>query len=658
MHNEPRNKEIRVSDTNLNDKAGIKQLWRWLGLLVWLAVSAAILVHYQNRLYSTSIDVGLHGTLVSRLMDSSKLPEIDENLAEMATYPRIAHSLAAWAGVEADSALDGMQWVANLSVILLWSAIGFALLRLPRQMRQLAFAGLALALLANRQWAGLEMFGSELVRTYFFAHFVAQAIAICLLTLALQREWARPESISHLLILGLGAPILVSVHLLPAVELLGTLGALVVLSGLVDRSTNRRRNLLAGCAIVGLSLVLTVLNPDFLALARLSTNNGLMQLNFVHSVRGMVVLSMLVVLLSLGMIALWWRQQARGATYDELLLKYFGAFGLSIAGLCMLQILLLAGFAKGSEYACFKYATGLQSMLVIGVVLLFAQLGSNRKPSADSGPILFAPSALAALACVCVLPKDSFVLTNKIVDAIREARSFAKSNERPPAGTHDFAIGIPEIGSIGDYLVSRMALGSPSLGESYDILLGKIPGDAQHIRWILTGENVKPWDQAECRRGTAGRLIAVDGACVYATISKLDCSGIIEFSSRGALDTASTGFSKPEADGRWSEGNAATLTCQRTDTTPRMAYLETAGLVSKTHNQTMIVAVNDELPQTFEYSEASPSRTVAIPLPGGNPSTLTFKFSFPDAISPRELGINVDERKLAVMMYRLKFEPE
>jgi hypothetical protein len=635
----------------------IDQLWRWLGIVVWLAVTAAILAHYENKLYSTSIDVGLHGTLVSRLMESSDLPQIDENLAEMATYPRFAHSLAAWAGIEADSALDGMQWISFLSVVILWTAIGISLLRLPGRMRRLAFIGLVIALLANRQWIGLEIFGSELVRTYFFAHFVAQAMAIGLLTIALQREWAKPESMSHLLILGLGAPLLVSVHLLPSVELLGTLGALVALNGMASKSTNRRRELLAGGAIFGLSLALTVLNPDFLALVRLSANNGLMQLKFMHGVRDMAALSMLVALLSLAMITLWWRKQSHSASYEGLLLKYFGAFGMTIAGLCMLQILLLAGFAKGSEYACFKYATGLQSMLIVDVVLLLAHLGGSRKPGTDSGPQVFAPTALAALACVCVFPRDGFIVTDKINEAARDARSFARSNQSPLAGTHDLAIGIPEIESFGDYLVSRMALGSPSLGDAYDILIGKIPNDSRHIRWILTGERVKPWDLQECRRGTAGPLVAVDAACAYATINKLDCAGTVDFKSRGALDRASTGFSKPDPNGRWSEGNAATLTCERTGALPGTAYLESAGLVSETHNQTMIVAVNNELPQTVEYSETSPTRTVAIPLPQDNSSTLTFRFSFPDAISPRELGVNEDERKLAVMMFRLKFEP-
>ena len=100
----------------------------------------------------------------------------------------------------------------------------------------------------------------------------------------------------------------------------------------------------------------------------------------------------------------------------------------------------------------------------------------------------------------------------------------------------------------------------------------------------------------------------------------------------------------------------ATLICDRVDPTTRVAYLDTAGLVSDTHPQHMTVWVNDKNPQTIEYSEKIPARTIKLALPADNSSQLTFRFKFPDAISPAELGMNADQRKLAVFMYRMRFE--
>ena len=645
-----------MSTSNSDVQVEIYRLWRWFGVLVWIIVAVAILSHFHDRLYSTSIDVGLHGTLVARLMESSNLPTVDENLSEMATYPRIAHNIAAAVGVEVDSALEGMQYIAYLSAILLWSAIGFSFLRLPPRRRLIAFSALAIALLANRQWFGLEIFGSELVATYFFAHFVAQALALCLLVIAFQLEWRRPDSFNHLLLLGLGGALLTSVHLLPAVELIGTLGALVLLGALSDSREKRTWRFIAGAGIALFSLGLIVVNPDFLAMYRLSSNNGLMALKYIDSVRGMAVLSIAVALLSLGLIALWWRKQRTAPSYEGLLLKYFGAFGLTVAGLCVIQILLYVGFSKGSEYAYFKYANALQSMLVLDVVLLIAQLGKDHATDSNRGPSVFAPSALALLACACVFSKADFVFTEKIVAAEREARAFAKSAGQPAPGTHDFAIGIAEIGSFGNYLVSRFSLGTPALGDAYDILLGSYPKDATRINRILGSSGSLPWDIAKCRRGVAGSMVVVDAACAYGEFTMLKCIDTIEFTSRGAFDKAGSGFTAPDSNGRWSEGMQATLICDRVDPTTRVAYLDTAGLVSDTHPQHMTVWVNDKNPQTIEYSTKSPARTVELALPADDSSQLTFRFEFPDAISPAELGMNGDQRKLAVFMYRMRFE--
>ena len=629
-----------------------------MGVFVWLVVSAAILAHLHGRIYSTSIDVGLHGTLVSRLMESSNLPKVDENLAEMATYPRIAHLIAARVGNEVNSALDGMQYVAYFSVILLWSAIGYALVRLPPRKRVIAFVALACALLANRQSFGFEIFGSELVATYFFAHMVAQALSLCLLVVALQLEWRRPESFNHFLLLGLGGALLTSVHLLPAVESIGTLGVLVLLGALVDSREKRTQRLLAGAGIALFSLGLIVVNPDFMAMYQLSSNNGLMQLSHIHNVRDVAVLAIVVALLSLVLIAAWWRKQRAAASYEGLLLKYFGAFGLTVSGLCVIQILLYVGFSKGSEYACFKYATALQSLALLNLILLIAQMGRDRATARDAGPSVFTPSALAALTCACVFANDTFVATGPIISAEREARLFVKSAESHPPGAHDIAIGIAGIGGFGNFLVSRLALGTPSLGDAYNVLLGHVPKDAARIDRIVSSSGSDPWDVAKCRRGASGSLMILDGSCVYGEFTSLKCVDTIEFSSRGAMDQAITGFSKPEANGRWSEGSVATLTCKTDGNAAHTAYLETAGLVTESHRQRMTVSVNAGEPQTIEYSALVPSRRVEISLPTDNPAQLDFHFSFPDAASPHELGINNDARTLGVLMFSIKFEKD
>ena len=68
-----------MSASSSDFQVEINRMWRWLGVLVWISVAMATLAHFHDRLYSTSIDVGLHGTLVARLMESSNLPAVDED---------------------------------------------------------------------------------------------------------------------------------------------------------------------------------------------------------------------------------------------------------------------------------------------------------------------------------------------------------------------------------------------------------------------------------------------------------------------------------------------------------------------------------------------------------------------------------------------------
>ena len=141
----------------------LERIWTWLGFVTWFLTATFLVSLYAERLYSSSIDVGLHAALVSRLMQSWQLPAVDPYLAEMATYPNVSHLLASILGQQFDSAITGMQVVAYFSVLLLWGAIGASLVRLPRCTFVCASIGLSVFLVSNRLWVGLEIYGSELV---------------------------------------------------------------------------------------------------------------------------------------------------------------------------------------------------------------------------------------------------------------------------------------------------------------------------------------------------------------------------------------------------------------------------------------------------------------------------------------------------------------
>ena len=635
-------------------EARLETLWTWFGFVTWILVTVFLVSLYAERMHSSSIDVGVHAALVSRLMQSWQLPAVDPYLAEMATYPNVSHLLASILGQQFDSAITGMQVVAYFSVLLLWGAIGASLVRLPRCTFACASIGLAVFLVANRLWLGLEIFGSELVGTYYFAHFVAQAISICALVAALGLEYSKPDSRTPHLVLGLTAPVLASVHLLPSFEVLGTLGILVLLELASRRKEVRQWGF--GAAVLLTGAALTFINPDTMSMIRVSVNNGTVRLHYLEGVKDLALLAMSVGILSLLMLSVWWRSRDRSDNYAGYLHKYFGAFGLSVSAFCLSQILLYVAFGKGSEYACFKYAIGLQSLLALDVVLLLSSVARCPQRRTDRGPRALFPAALVALACICTFPLSGFFSTQGIVDAERDARQFFKPESNSPIPQHDLALGIRGIGDFGDYLVSRIALGAPPVGEAFTALLGSPPKDARGIDRIVTSRNSVPWDVEACRKAISGDLIALDASCVFASFGDLKCTDTIEFVSRGPLDNALTGFALPDQDGRWSEGPNATLTCEISDASIHVAHFGTVALVNDSHAQTMIVSVNGGEPMNIEYSSENPSRLVSIPLAVRGASELRFTFSFPHAISPLELGINGDDRKLSVKFHDLRFE--
>jgi hypothetical protein len=630
--------------------------WRSAGILGWLALLAVVLACFVDSLYSTSIDIGLHGTLVSRLMDSWQLPQADENLAEMADYPRIAHLVASVPGSATGSAMTGMQVAATGSAFFLWSMVGIGLAGLPSLRFLAVIAALGIAIFFARLVFDVEIFGNELVSTYFFSHLFSQSLAMAAMVFALRKEWTGSNLLVPYAILGVSAPLLASVHLLPAVEMLGMLAILVALNALNPHAAERKNTAWSGLGIVVVSTLLTVVNPDFLAMVRLSANDGGMLLHYATSLEGVLVLAFLVVVVSCFMLFLWWRASCSGADYRHLLLKYFGAFGLAVAGLCLLQLFLYEVLGQASPYACFKYVIGLQSILLIDATLLVTLRVRSGNKSDLPGARPLASGLLAALACISVFSGPVALDTGALVSAEREARALARPLSRDHFGKHDLAIGIDDVPPIGSYFISRAVLGSPSLGMTLDVLFGRMPQPIEHVGRILTSAQSRPWDVPECRQENSGKLVVIDAACALASMGNLKCEGTIPFSGRGTLDRATTGFPNASSEGRWSEGPQATFACELIEPYPSSVYVSAAGLVTDAHRQRMIVSVNGERAQTVEFSTRSASSTTRIPLPASARGRLVLQFSFPDAISPAELGMNADQRKLAVMIFNIRFE--
>ncbi len=499
---------------------------RWCSGLFLIGVCGFLVIYFLNSLWTTSLDVALHYAVVARISEHWNLPANDElSLEEMNVYPRYSHRLAAIFSNLIGSPLAGMQFLALLSLAALWSGLALIFLSLPRRMLWMTFGALAALLLANRFLVHLELFGNELVGNYFYPQLVAQAPAIMLIASVLWIERAGIPPVVSYLILGCSVPIIQHFHLLPALEILATLTLLVALNLFDARNKGRWAVFALGLFAILASLSLTVLSPAFATVRRISENNGVLQLRYTPNLLTLAIECLIVIALSAFLIRQWMRLDPAEARNNGLALKYLGLFGLAVAGLCLLQILVLK-LGSGSEYACKKYAFGLNTLLALDLLLLSmvlivplrARLLTSQDDSLGLPAMLFQRTFLGLFVFVAVFtilpsPSAKVIALSDIVSVERFIKEHGHSTGL--SAKYDYGIGLFPDRRNFDYLITIGALKAPRLDNADDLLSGYPPSKPRKIGRIFTRVGSKPWDVPDCRQYVSQDGLAIlDGQCV------------------------------------------------------------------------------------------------------------------------------------------------
>ncbi|MBY0272427.1 MAG: hypothetical protein K2X02_03295 [Alphaproteobacteria bacterium] len=117
------------------------------------------------------------------------------------------------------------------------------------------------------------------------------------------------------------------------------------------------------------------------------------------------------------------------------------------------------------------------------------------------------------------------------------------------------------------------------------------------------------------------------------------------------------GFSAYEGTHRWTEGMEASITLpfeKMRHRPSRISFFDTRGLITDRHpQQNLTVKVNGEEVGRYVYTFTNNNQTIDIPLPKTGPATIEFEIL--KAISPLELEINSDPRKLGISFREFKF---
>ena len=346
-----------------------------LKIFLSLIVGVCLILSRMDSIWSGSPDLAHHYALVARIAEHWFLPAtFDQTLGEMNFYPRYSHIAAALVGSLFGSPLIGLQLVSLIAVLILWAGFIAILVSLPRHLSlpsALFFVG---ALCLNKLFlhANLLFHGSEIVDNFFFSQLVAQSLAVLLLAMTLGIERSGWTPVKRNLVLAVCILPMTEVHLLPTLEILGVLVGLVMLDFMVIEGTERRswKKFLIGMLIVIGATLGVVLNPDFAVMKDIATNNGGLALPYFQKVGRFGWLAAFVMAFSSALIFVWWKTEDRDK-WDYMPIKYIGLYGVSVGLLCILQFVALR-FGLGSEYAVKKYVFGIETILLLEIVIFAA----------------------------------------------------------------------------------------------------------------------------------------------------------------------------------------------------------------------------------------------------------------------------------------------
>lgn len=323
----------------------------------WIAAVAAAVtlpLFLWGQMPLAGVDLAHHYALVRVLMDEGIRTGLDPNLGEMNFYPPLSHYLAAAVGFVTGSGFTAILAaaagaVAGLYVLLL------SLLRSVSTTAALTAAVVLGVLVAGR--IGLVP-GAEIVGNFFFSQLVAYALALTAVA-AGAGCYRRHEGVLFDLVVLVAVHVIAFAHLLPALQLLGTYG-LVLLAGFVEERTRLATIRLALFSGLGLTLLL---HPSFAAMTAIAANEGGAAFGFAMT-RPLRILVFVGSLSASGAAMIAFRHQ-KGAGL------FLGAFGCAAALLGLAQWLVFAMTGYGSSYAVTKHLAASATFGLVNASALF-----------------------------------------------------------------------------------------------------------------------------------------------------------------------------------------------------------------------------------------------------------------------------------------------
>lgn len=608
-------------------------------------VCALSVLALHDKLLSNSVDLAHHLQLVEALKAGGALPASSAAyLNEMYVYPNLAHRLAAlWVGLGSNS-LNALGMTAYAAGGFIW----LCLIEITRRISLKAMlASLALTLLLIQR--GQMLLGQEVVGNFFYAQLVAEAFFVGSCIVGVKLVTRAPVAFAMFA----PAAVFISgeVHQLGALKL--ALALALLATAYAWRAWRETRQIATACLITMVSApLMLVANPHFLAMAKIAGNNGSVEFGVSIPPALMGTAAALLLALSLSLLMSDWRKPSRLAGPAGLL----AMIGAATAIAALLQSLAWS-FGAGSEYAVLKHAFGVITLLVfiIPAVLFSAGSESTTQPWAWqlSGAALMTAHLLVLLSLYGGPSRLDVDASARLLARV-EAVAVAGRLSEPPL-TYFVSARHP---AIVNYMATVAVLHTPRDALALAILQTHPTTALLDVPEVLTERGDRLYDAPPCRQGPSHQhLVLLSGRCLstqaYAQKGLVLGARILFKAGEAGGAYLKTGWSAPELGGAWSSAQSArvVLPLDNPHLRPVQVHVQTFGfLPSPSATRTAIISVSGGAPRAFTFNGAQPSHLFELDVPAQASSAqeLTLNVQAPDAISPAELGLGPDTRRLGV----------
>ncbi|MBF0373107.1 MAG: hypothetical protein HQL39_06770 [Alphaproteobacteria bacterium] len=652
-----------------------RETGRWL-----MAICAVSLVAINiDPIWLGSVDLAHHYALVERLSEKGlffHLPEagkvhlnfdiFDLSLGEMNYYPPASHLAAAILGRIFDSSLIGMQLVALLALAGVWMAAATAVFTLPPATASIAGGGLIALLALNRVSFDLPAHGGELVAGHFFAQLVGQSLCAWAVI-----AWAKLAESGAGLAARLSAAAgliaaLATVHMLSAVIFLGFFACSVGFDVLREvRRPGMWRSMAMGVVTVAAAAGVAVLHPSFRAMTMIAGNDGDLDVGAFSDMATLAGLCVAVLALAGALLTAWARFD-EAARRGHAAVKYLALYGAATALLCLCQIgAMKLGYSNA--YSCKKYVFSLISAMFVLAPVGVALIPRRPAFSAADGLVrLIGPAALVATGFHTALPEKELMNLSKIVPLERQLKMLNETYVPWKDGGQNIVAGLLKDNPTVDYMFSLGILKAERLRYTWtDIthMTGAFDG-VTDANVIVTMRGSK-FDLPACRRFSSQSGMTLVNARCAADILGVgkECVEVVDFSEKGLIDPHFlSGFSTPEAAGRWTEGVQATFRCRLPEgkAAPSSVTFDVTAFLAADHGlaeQRLSVGLNGAPAAERVFRANAQRQRFEAPLPAPTDGEIVVTFDLPDSVSPAQLGFGGDTRRLGVYVHTIVFRP-